>query len=212
MSGRKPHVVSLANMSEDQPKRQFLTGSTYYLGWSKVVKANLVEKGFYSQNKFVTEHEDDALNWILSMLSLNIAGDSPDDEGPQAKNRYGVYNLWDAQQKYRAAKMNSIDPVPFLAKLDRLLAGVKAAGGKIELEVQYTTLLNGLHQEYYSDFIRTVSLDHKNPKTAITPGYVARVKEGIKDWYNATPLFQREKHFKAADRYTANAVVGQPTK
>jgi hypothetical protein len=145
-------------------KRQLLTGKSNYLGWSKIIKATLTTRKLIIKNEVQPGKDDEAVGIIMQHLSLNIAGDVPDEEGPIVlldwlKSRYGDINRWDAERDYKEAKMVGIDAAHYLATLDTALAMVKHSGGKIEPDAQFNTILNGCQQEFYKDFIQDQSRD-----------------------------------------------------
>ena len=114
-----------------EKEKQLLTGETNYLGWRKVIKATLRKKKLMlSDGSFDPTMESDACDVILTSMSLNIARDIPDDEGPQAmwdwlKSRYGDDNKWDLKREFKDVKMVSIDPKAFLALVDRSMSRVE---------------------------------------------------------------------------------------
>ena len=115
-------------------KRQLLTGKSNYLGWSKIIKATLATRKLIIKNEVQPGKDDEAVGIIMQHLSLNIAGDVPDEEGPIVlldwlKSRYGDINRWDAERDYKEAKMVGIDAAHYLATLDTALAMVKHSGG-----------------------------------------------------------------------------------
>ncbi|MFN5854603.1 MAG: hypothetical protein ACK456_01675 [Pseudanabaenaceae cyanobacterium] len=93
---------------EEEGKRnlQLLKGETNYLGWKKIMKAHLKKKKYVIENVFVEDKQEEAIDLILTNLSLNIAGDIPDDQGPQAmwdwlESRYGDDNRWDLEREFK---------------------------------------------------------------------------------------------------------------
>jgi len=63
-------------------KRQLLTGKSNYLGWSKIIKSTLATRKLVIKNEVQVGKADEAVGTIMQHLSLNIAGDEPDEEGP----------------------------------------------------------------------------------------------------------------------------------
>ena len=109
-------------MTDNGPgeKRQLLTGKSNYLGWSKIIKATLTTRKLVIKNIVQTDNADEAVGIIMQHLSLKIAGDVPDEEGPIVlldwlKSRYGDINRWDAERDYKKAKMIGIDASQYLA-------------------------------------------------------------------------------------------------
>jgi len=99
-------------MSEDNNDRkvQLLTGQSNYHGWKKVVMALLKQKACYENDAFVEAKNTESVNLIVKYLSLNIAGDIPDDAGPLVmwdwlQNCYGDDNKWDLERDFKGLTM-----------------------------------------------------------------------------------------------------------
>jgi hypothetical protein len=200
---------------ETESKRQLLTGEANFLGWKKVMKASLTRKGFYKDANFVAEYNSQSCDFILCHLTLSIAGDIPDDEGPETmwnwlESRFGDDNRWDLEREFQSLKMVSIQPKPFIALNDRFIARIKAAGGKIPYGTQFETLLNGVHQEFYTDYIR--EMREKYSKQDITSDVMNKCRERLKDFYKATPAATRVKYDTAKLKYEANNADGRKLK
>ena len=69
-------------MSEQTEKKQVLTGKSNYMGWSKVMKSTLATKKLIIKNVVQDGKAEEAANLSMTSVSLKIAGDLPDDEGP----------------------------------------------------------------------------------------------------------------------------------
>jgi hypothetical protein len=50
--------------------------------------------------------------------------------------------------------MTSIQPKPFIATTDRFIARIIAAGGAVTNGAQFETLMSGVNQEFYTDYVR----------------------------------------------------------
>ena len=186
-------------------KRQLLTGKSNYLGWSKIMKASLATKKLVVKNEAQAGKSEEAVNLIMQNLSLSIAGDVPDEDGPIVlldwlKSRYGDINRWDAERDYKDAKMIGIDGAAYLAVLDTALAMVKHSGGKIDPDAQFNTMLNGCHQEFYKDFIQEM---RKENQGEITKDVVEKARVALLLHYKTTPLEVRQKY---SSRGSANNV------
>jgi hypothetical protein len=62
--------------------------------------------------------------------TLTIAGDIPDDKGPQVMRdwleiRYGKDNRWDLERDLKTLQMVAFEPKPFLASVDNYIARIK---------------------------------------------------------------------------------------
>jgi len=176
-------------------KRQLLTGKSNYLGWSKIIKATLATRKLVIKNEVQVGKADEAVGTIMQHLSLNIAGDVPDEEGPIVllewlKSRYGDINRWDAERDYKEAKMIGIDASQYLATLDTALAMVKHSGGKIEPDTQFNTIMNGCQQEFYKDFIQE---QRKTNQGEITNKIVENARKELLLHFKTTPLEVRQK-------------------
>jgi hypothetical protein len=147
--------------NEEDNKRQLLKGESNFLGWKKIMMAQLKKKKYVVNGKFSLTTQDDAVDLILCNLTLNIAGDIPDDKGPEVmwnwlESRFGDDNKWDLEREFKDLKMISIEPKEFLARVDNFIARIKAAGGKVSESTEFTVILNGIHQEFYLAYIRAM--------------------------------------------------------
>ena len=99
--------------------RQLLSGKTNYLGWAKVMNANLSIKTLIVKGVLQPGKDEEASNIILTLIALKIAGDLPDDDWllkmlDWLKSRYGDDNRWDAESDLKNLTMLGIDPSAFL--------------------------------------------------------------------------------------------------
>ena len=96
------------------------------------MNANLSIKKLIVKGEIQPGKDEEAANLIRTSITLKIAGDLPDDEGPLKKldwlkSRYGDDNRWDAESDLKNLNMTGIEPAGFLGDLDTGLARVKEA-------------------------------------------------------------------------------------
>ena len=193
---------------EEEGKRnlQLLKGETNYLGWKKIMKAHLKKKKYVIENVFVEDKQEEAIDLILTNLSLNIAGDIPDDQGPQVmwdwlESRYGDDNRWDLEREFKELKMTSIEPKAFLARVDNYISRIKAAGGTVLDNTIFTVILNGINQEFYLNYIR--DMREKYASVEVKPETITELRKKLKDFYKSTPENTRSQFESVKKKYEA---------
>jgi hypothetical protein len=97
-------------MDNTEHKRQLLIGKENYLGWSKILKAVMITKKYFTAGHFVPAEKENAASLIFTSVSSKIAGDLPDDLGPAEmlqwlKVRFGNENRWDMESAYKETQM-----------------------------------------------------------------------------------------------------------
>ena len=192
-------------MSEE--KKQLLTGKSNYPGWALVTKAGLTTKKFIIKGVIQKDMAEDAVAFILQTISFPIVADLPDPEDPLAilawlQAKYGNNNRYDNMILYRNVKMVGIDAEGFLSTYDTALARVKASGGKVDADLEMTTLLTGCHQIFYTDFIRKTLLTYKN---GITSRGIVQLRIDLVEHHDATPPEARRQYAVAARQNHANS-------
>ena len=197
----------MASIEEESTRRQVLKGETNYLGWKKIMKAHLKKKKYLVNDIFTESTSEDAVDLILTNLSLNIAGDIPDDQGPKVmwdwlESRYGDDNRWDLEREFKELKMISIEPKEFLAKVDNFIARIKAAGGTTSNQTIFTVILNGIHQEFYLNYIR--EMREKFSSSEIKSETITELRKRLKEFYKSTPESTRNQFNEIKKRYEAN--------
>ena len=160
------------------------------------MNANLSIKKLIVKGEIQPGKDEEAANLIRTSITLKIAGDLPDDEGPLKmldwlKSRYGDDNRWDAESDLKNLNMIGIEPAGFLGNLDTGLARVKAAGGNIDSDVMFKILLIGSHQEFYQDYIRE---QRKINLGEITQGIYDKARKDMLVHCKATPFEIRGKY------------------
>jgi hypothetical protein len=100
-----------------------------------------------------------AHSYIMSTLTLSIAGGTPNNRDPlkllnYLKKEYGAGNKYDNEKEFRNMKQIVIKPEGFLTALDLSENKVILSGGTVSEIDKFETLLNGLHQTFYGTWIR----------------------------------------------------------
>ena len=136
--------------SQNEIKIEKLTGKTNYLGWSKVVMAELKQRGYWDREAFSKATSEKASALLLKHVSLKIAGMLPDDEGPLVmwnwlKSEYGPHDLYEIKRTLKNVKMIGIDLDAFWETFHVALANFKAAGGKMDYSDQLDLVLENIH-------------------------------------------------------------------
>ena len=136
-------------MTTEEQKMEKLTGSENYLGWSKVIIQKLYAKNLVQKNSIAPE----AMVIIMSNISLKIAANVPDEEGPNAvwnylKLEYGNQDYHAILRELKTIKMTGIDLDSYFDKLNTSMSQYKAAGGKINFEDIIDTIVSNIHEFY----------------------------------------------------------------
>ncbi len=161
---------SATSTNMDSPteiKIEKLIGKTNYLGWSKVIIAELKQKGYIKNESFDDSQKDKAVALILRSVSLKIAGMLPDNEGPDAmlqwlKVEYGSDDVQQIKRNLKNIKMHGIDLDTFWENFNMELANFREAGGSIDYSDQLDLVLENINAEFYLDTIRKIRFDLKS--------------------------------------------------
>ena len=178
-------------MSE-QRKQPPLNGKKAYPGWVKVIKAQMTKDKLFKDGKVVVGKEEEASSHILSSVSYEIAEILPEGTDRMLQflqRRFGDENKFDLIREYKDFTMQGIDPVPFLAGLDKLYARVVGAGGTIDADQAWTTMLSNCNQVFYEAYIRSQRLKHTG---VITEDIVDQASVSMQAFYKATPKAVRD--------------------
>ena len=92
--------------------------------------------------------------------------------------------------------MKGIDPTQFLADLDSNKARIISAGGEVLSTEMLDRIIYGVHQEFYSSYIRDTLQSHGSNK--VTPEVIATVREGLRSFHSNTPSVIRDRYISTA--------------
>jgi len=193
---------SATSTNMDSPteiKIEKLIGKTNYLGWSKVIIAELKQKGYIKNESFDDSQKDKAVALILRSVSLKIAGMLPDNEGPDAmlqwlKVEYGSDDVQQIKRNLKNIKMHGIDLDTFWENFNMELANFREAGGSIDYSDQLDLVLENINAEFYLDTIRKIRFDLKSLDKEVNQAFFLKSKMALKDHYNATPESIRNRY------------------
>ena len=96
-------------VTESPGKREVLTGRRNYLGWSKIVANDLIDKGYITGNGWPSEFHLKAKALIFKYLTIDIASIVDDSLGPEEmwewlKNEYGENDPYILKRELRAVE------------------------------------------------------------------------------------------------------------
>jgi hypothetical protein len=176
-------------MSENFKNVQQLTGKGNYLGWSRVTLAILEAKGHYLDNEFVKGSEQAIIVYLLTSVTLEIAGKMPTNSPAECwawlKQGYGNTNASEIKSKLKRAQMIGIDINGFLDSIDSQLAALNAAGGSLSEEDLFEIILDGVHDVFYLELIRSVRRQEGEKS-------VLKLRQSLLDFYWSTPASVRD--------------------
>lgn len=149
----------------------------------------------------------EARNMIFTSVTLNIAGDIPDELDAEEilewlDERFGDENKWELERDFKSLQMNGIDPKPFIASIDRFLARIKAAEGGVEFSEIFKIMMNGCHQEFYSDLIRQCRTIYSKD---ITPHILKDVRTRMKEYYANSSEVSKSKYSTKTNQFAGVA-------
>lgn len=178
-----------------------LTGQDNFVAWKKFIKGKLIRSGYTNadgtlKTDLTPAQQLEATYTILDYVCPQIITVAPDDQGPQKLLDFidsycNLPNTQDAIRKFKAVTMNGIEPHPFLAAFGEAISLVKLAGGKISPVDAWDAILNNIHQDFYTQFIRQQRLENTGE---ITDAMLERTISDLKRFFNATPETTRQKY------------------
>jgi hypothetical protein len=184
-------------METDKPEKLLLTGKSNFLGWIKIMSSRLrrqkllVKADEDSGYTFVPEKDVEAYDEIISRISLKIAESVPAAIDPSIlweylSESYGVGNKFDLMDEFQELSMTrNLDPAGFIEMLDVKKNKIEIAGGTVTTQDEYRVLLKGMHQVFYSDFIRKTRTAHEGAE--VTAKNIVEIKQDLKAFYKNTP-------------------------
>jgi hypothetical protein len=115
-----------------------LNGKTNYLGWQRVMTAELFEKKYSDKKGKISEEKEDlAYCLVMKSLSLSVAQVVRGDTGTKLmdwlKKEYGSNDAIQAKKNLRAVKMSAINLQDFWERFNLALTSFEAAGGNMVL-------------------------------------------------------------------------------
>ena len=201
------NAVTNTVVDGSEPKRERLNGRSNYLGWSKLMKLELQEKGYLDkEGKFVDSNSTKALSHMMRSVSLNIAGVVEDSSATAMwdwmKFEYGESNVWQLKADLKAVTMNGVELEVFFGRFNLALAKFKAAGGNMDLMDVCELILENINQTFYLEAIRHHRLLLR-ATDEVTESEIRTLKIALKEFHDATPIHVRESH---QTRHKANFV------
>jgi hypothetical protein len=184
-------------METEKPEKLLLTGKFNYLGWIKIMSSRLRRQKMLTRATddadytFVTATTVEAYDEIISRVSLKIAESVPAATDPSIlweylAEAYGVGNKFDLMDEFQELAMGvNLDPAGFIEILDVKKNKVVAAGGEVSTQDEYRVLLKGIHQMFYSDFIRKTRTTYEG--AAVTAKHLGEIRKDLKAFYKNTP-------------------------
>jgi hypothetical protein len=194
-------------MSEE--KRVKLNGKTNYLGWQRVMTAELFEKTYSDKKGKIAEGKEDlAYCLVMKSLSLSVAQVVRGDTGTKLldwlKKEYGSNDAIQAKKNLKSVKMRGIDLQDFWEQLNLALTSFEAAGGNMDMVDVMEIALDNIHEEFYLEVIRKHRLV-LGALTDATQTHMDNLRKDLVDHFNATPESVRDK-FSRVPRFKSNHV------
>jgi hypothetical protein len=190
--------------------KRTLTGEKNYQGWAKVVKAELVVKGYYdpADSKFVVAKSLHAAALILSAVSFEIAGSIAQEEAAEIwdylLNEYGSTNPWEIKSKLKLLSMGGIEYKPYFMAFNAQLVALANVQGNVTPGDQLDIMLSQIHQGFYLDTIRRTRKAIKS--RAVTSIDLKTFIDDVKDEYEATPELVRRSYSESSRRRNKNRI------
>lgn len=115
-------------------------------------------------------HEDAALLIVTKSISINVLNNIPAGIETAAaligyaKTEFGSVDAYTRKQTLKKVRMNAnkMDPRPYFLEFGNAHAQFIASGGKMTGDEALELLLEGLHQVFYRDLIRSINKKTKN--------------------------------------------------
>ena len=137
-----PKTTTEVILTDSPSRRETLTGRANYLGWSKIVMCDLIEKNYFvpgSPGSWTPEHAAKAKTTIMKYLSLAVASLIDDDLDAEAiwmflKLEYGENDPYILKRELKSVTMVGIDLEKFWNAHNIAWAKFKNAGGKMPFD------------------------------------------------------------------------------
>lgn len=140
-------------------------------------------------------HEDAALLIVTKSISINVLNNIPAGIETAAaligyaKTEFGSVDAYTRKQTLKKVRMNAnkMDPRPYFLEFGNAHAQFIASGGKMTGDEALELLLEGLHQVFYRDLIRSINKKRRTQTTDDGAALFSESKEEIKMYFDDSP-------------------------
>ena len=182
---------------EENSKIEKLSGRSNYYGWRKLIKLELMSRGYMNEdNEIEEEHELKSAVLIMKSIKLDIVALCPKQLASEILNwlneEYGVTDVWAAKRKLKNIKMLGIDLLAYWKDFNAAYVAFKAADGNMDYFDLCELVLESIHSDFYLDVIRSTRIKLEE-KADVTESDFLKLKKDLTTHFNATPAEVKSK-------------------